>query len=73
VSTNEAVFVGDSPHDIQAGRAAGVATIGAAWGAFDRETLATAQPDHLIECMSDLPGVLDRAYGTVTGITRQAR
>ncbi len=69
----EAVFIGDSPHDMHAGRAAGVVTIGALWGAFDRETLAAAQPNHLIECMSDLPGVLDRAHGTVTGVTPQAR
>jgi pyrophosphatase PpaX len=68
-----AVFVGDSPHDMHAGRAAGVVTIGATWGAFDRETLAAAEPNHLIECMSDLPGVLDRAYGTVTGLTPRTR
>ena len=73
VPTADAVFVGDSPHDIYAGRAAGVATVAALWGAFDRETLASAEPDHLIECASDLPGVLDRAYGTVTGITPVAR
>lgn len=73
VPADDAVFVGDSPHDIHAGRAAGVATIAALWGAFDRETLAAAGPDHLIECASDLPGVLDRAYGTVTGITPPTR
>jgi len=72
VTTDDSVFVGDSPHDIHAGRAAGVATVAALWGAFDRETLAAAEPDHLIECASDLPGVLDRAYGTVTGITPPA-
>jgi pyrophosphatase PpaX len=73
VPTDGAVFVGDSPHDIHAGRAAGVATVAALWGAFDRETLAAAEPDHLIECASDLPGVLDRAYWTVTGITPSTR
>jgi pyrophosphatase PpaX len=71
VGPDEAVFIGDSPHDVHAGRAAGVSTIAALWGAFDRETLAAAEPDHLIKCMSDLPGLLDRAYGTVTGITRE--
>ena len=73
VRAEEAVFVGDSPHDMHAGRAAGVMTIGVLWGAFDRETLAAAEPNHLIECMSDLPGVLDRAHGTVTGVTPRAR
>lgn len=62
-SAEQAVFVGDSPHDIHAGKAAGVVTIAALWGPFDRETLADARPDHFIGCMADLPGVLDRAFG----------
>ena len=64
VSPDNAVFVGDSPHDVLAGNAADVTTIAALWGPFDRETLAEAQPDHFIECMADLPGVLDRAFGS---------
>jgi len=63
VSPEQAVFVGDSPHDIHAGNAADVMTIAALWGPFDRETLADARPDHFIGCMADLPGVLDRAFG----------
>lgn len=57
---DEAVFVGDSPHDIQAGRAAGVMTVAALWGPFGRETLAAAGPNHLIECLSELLPILDR-------------
>jgi pyrophosphatase PpaX len=63
VSADRAVFVGDSPHDIHAGNAAGVITVAALWGPFDRETLAAAKPDHFIGCLPDLPGVLDRAFG----------
>jgi len=63
VSPHDAVFVGDSPHDILAGNAADVVTIAALWGPFDRETLAEAGPDHFIGCMAELPGVLDRAFG----------
>lgn len=37
-----AIFVGDSPHDVASGNAAGVRTIGVAWGAFDREALSDA-------------------------------
>ena len=62
VSADHAVFVGDSPHDIQAGRAAGVVTIAATWGPFSRETLASAEPNHFIGCLADLPGVLDRLF-----------
>ena len=63
VLADDSVFVGDSPHDILAGNAAGVVTIAALWGPFDRETLAEARPDHFIGCMAELPGVLDRALG----------
>lgn len=65
VGPGEAVFVGDSPHDVRAGDAAGVVTVAVLWGVADRETLAAAEPDHLIECMSDLPGVLDRVNATI--------
>ncbi len=39
---SEAVLVGDSPYDIQAGVAAGVRSIGVAWGAFTAESLTDA-------------------------------
>jgi len=61
-SADQAAFVGDSPHDIHAGNAAGVLTIAAVWGPFDRETLAAARPNHFIGCMGDLPGVLEQAF-----------
>ena len=62
VSPDRAVFVGDSPHDIQAGNAAGVTTVAALWGPFDRETLARSHPNHFIGCLADLPGVLEQAF-----------
>ena len=42
----DTVFIGDSPHDIEAGRAAGVRTAAALWGPFPREALAQASPHH---------------------------
>jgi pyrophosphatase PpaX len=62
-SADRAVFVGDSPHDIHAGNAAGVLTVAALWGPFNRETLAAAHPNHFIGCLPELPAVLDRAFG----------
>jgi pyrophosphatase PpaX len=64
VPAEHAAFVGDSPHDVHAGNAAGVVTVAALWGPFDRETLAAARPNHFISCLADLPGVLDRAFGS---------
>jgi pyrophosphatase PpaX len=54
-----AVLVGDSPHDVRAGNAAGVITIGAVWGFYPRTVLEAARPTHLLEHISSLPALLD--------------
>ena len=43
---DRAVFIGDSPFDMAAGRAAGVRTAAALWGFFSREELAGFDPDY---------------------------
>ena len=55
---DEALFVGDSVHDIEAGNAAGVETVAALWGPFSREQLAVARPDRYIDRIGDLLQVL---------------
>lgn len=59
-SAAEAVFIGDSPHDLAAGRGAGVRTVAALWGACTREALAAAGPDHLLEDIAALPALLEQ-------------
>jgi pyrophosphatase PpaX len=54
----EAAFVGDSPHDVEAGNAAGVATVAALWGPFTREQLAPARPRAWAERVEDVVEVL---------------
>jgi pyrophosphatase PpaX len=54
VGAGEAVFIGDSPHDIAAGRDAGVATAGVLWGAFAREELTLASADFLLEAPTEI-------------------
>jgi pyrophosphatase PpaX len=49
-SAEETVFIGDSPYDCQAGKAAGVSTASVLWGPFSRETLEPHAPDHWLEC-----------------------
>jgi pyrophosphatase PpaX len=56
---SEAVFVGDSVHDVFAGNAAGVITIAALWGPFSREDLAASEPTHYLERISHLPRLLE--------------
>lgn len=53
------VFVGDSPADCLAGRAAGVTTAAALWGPFGREALERHRPDHWLES----PGEILRLAG----------
>jgi len=50
----EAVFIGDSRHDMESGRAAGVRTAAALWGPFDRQDLADLTPDYWLETPADL-------------------
>ena len=54
----EAVFVGDSPHDMFAGNAAGVVTVGALWGPFPRSALTPASPRYFLDRIGDLPALL---------------
>ena len=62
-SPTEALFVGDSPHDMHAGNAAHVTTIGALWGPFTRAQLEPAHPTHYLERISDLPALIARIQG----------
>jgi len=47
-------FIGDSPHDIEAGRRAAVTTVAVGWGPFPRETLVAAKPDRWVEKPSEI-------------------
>jgi pyrophosphatase PpaX len=53
-TTNDAIFIGDSPHDIASGRAAGVRTLGVTWGAFRRATLEDAGATLVIDRVDEL-------------------
>ena len=54
VRPHEAVFVGDSPHDVEAGNAASVPVIACTWGAYSREEIARARPAQWIDEMHAL-------------------
>ncbi len=53
-SPSEAAYVGDSCHDIAAGRAAGVVTVAALWGPSPRSVLECERPDHLAGSVQEL-------------------
>ena len=53
-NASDAVFVGDSPHDMAAGRAACVQTAAALWGPFQRHSLAEQRPDFWLDLPRDI-------------------
>lgn len=55
VGRTDAVFVGDSTHDMEAGRAAGVTTVAVLWGPYTRAQLEPTHPNHFV---SDFPELL---------------
>jgi pyrophosphatase PpaX len=55
-----AVFIGDSRHDLECGRAAGVKTAAVLWGPFGRSDLEDLAPDYWLERPADLARLSDR-------------
>lgn len=60
LTPDRALFVGDSTHDMNAGRAAGTATGAALWGPFTREQLASARPTYWLDNVADVTAVVDQ-------------
>ena len=57
-AADNAIFVGDSPHDVESGRAAHVYTVGVTWGAFTRDAMAASGADVVIDRVSELARVV---------------
>jgi pyrophosphatase PpaX len=60
VSAADAIFVGDSPHDVESGRAANVYTVGVTWGAFAREEMEASGADVVIDDVAELPWIVSQ-------------
>lgn len=60
---SDAIFVGDSVHDIIAGNTAGVRTIAVLWGAGGRGALEPGAPDVYLERTCELVGAVERWSG----------
>jgi pyrophosphatase PpaX len=55
---NDVIYVGDSVHDIIAGRAAGMRTVAVLWGPFERAVLERERPDHIVNTPEQLVQLL---------------
>jgi len=59
VDPRAALVVGDSPNDINGGRAAGCMTCAVTYGLSDRKALEAASPDMILDTMEELPERID--------------
>jgi pyrophosphatase PpaX len=62
-SADGALYVGDSPVDIEAGRAAGMTTAAVAWGVFGPDALLAAGPDFWLDEPGELLALCLRGDG----------
>ena len=58
VPPEEAAYVGDSPFDVAAAKAAGVKSVAVSWGAFSEDTLRSAGPEYLVPDLDSAVDVL---------------
>jgi len=58
LAPQETIYIGDSPIDIQAGKAAGAYTIGVLTGTSPRDILHLESPDHILDTVADLHSFL---------------
>ena len=69
----EVVFVGDSPFDLRAGRAAGTRTAAVAWGPHEREVLDAERPDYFVRDFEELLSLTPASVSSPTSRSRSAR
>ena len=58
VPRKQAAYVGDSPFDVAAAKAAGVRSVAVSWGAFSEDALRAAEPDDLVPDLDSAVDVL---------------
>ncbi|SEH00198.1 phosphoglycolate phosphatase/pyrophosphatase PpaX [Nonomuraea solani] len=67
VPPERAVFVGDAPKDMLAGRAAGVCSLGVTWGFHTEEELVEAGADGIVRDPTDLTARIVHHLGPASG------
>lgn len=58
VPATHAIFVGDSPHDIESGNAANVFTVGVTWGAFSVDQMEQSGAKAVINTIGELETIV---------------
>ncbi|MEF9841191.1 MAG: HAD-IA family hydrolase [Raoultibacter sp.] len=58
-ASEECIYVGDSPFDMQAGNGAGCFTVAALWGMFPEAVLQAETPNAVCSCFADVVGAVE--------------
>ena len=56
---DQTLMIGDTSHDIEMGRAAGVITIAVTWGFHTAQELLASGPDHVCDSFAEVTAILD--------------
>ncbi len=58
VYAENTVYLGDSPFDIRAAKAAGTFSVAVTWGVFDEETLLRERPEYVLHAPEEILGMI---------------
>lgn len=58
VCVRETVYVGDSPHDVNAANSAGALSMAALWGAFEADVIMAAKPAYAVQHITEAADLL---------------
>lgn len=58
LNISETYYIGDTRGDIEAGKKAGVKTIGISWGYQHKDILVKSNPDHIIDKITELKNII---------------
>ncbi|HZA21158.1 MAG TPA: HAD-IA family hydrolase [Dehalococcoidia bacterium] len=64
VTPEEALYVGDSPQDIDCSHRAGVRSVAALWGSVNREKVLARQPHYQLETVGEFVSILELSSGS---------
>lgn len=54
----DTIIIGDSNHEVEAGKKAGIKTVSVTWGFTDRDKLSISKPDFMVNSIEELKTVL---------------
>jgi phosphoglycolate phosphatase len=58
LNPKETVFIGDSNHEVEIGKEAGIKTIAVTWGFSSEQNLKSVNPDYLVNNVKELEEIL---------------